>query len=85
MAAILFRFAKYVNVVDMDRRGDLKSFPDASSVSSYAEEALSWAVEYGLISGTLKNGKAYLDPQGNATRAQVASVLMRFNKMVVPN
>ena len=39
-----------------------------------------WAVENGIISGSLEGGKTYLDPKGDATRAQVASVLMRYLK-----
>ncbi len=39
---------------------------------------MSWAVAEGLISGTKVGGKDYLDPKGNATRAQVATILMRY-------
>ena len=41
---------------------------------------MGWAVENGIVSGITKNGKACLDPQGSATRAQVASILMRYLK-----
>jgi hypothetical protein len=50
-------------------------FSDYSQLSSWAGESASWAVNAGLISGT---GNSQLDPQGNATRAQVASILMRY-------
>ncbi len=54
--------------------GSLSSYPDAAAVSDWAVEAMSWAVDNGMISG--ENGM--LNPQGNATRAQVATILMRF-------
>lgn len=55
--------------------GSLSSFGDSASVSAYALEAVRWAVGEGLISGT---DAGLLDPQGSATRAQVATILMRF-------
>ena len=79
MAAILYRYAK-LNGVDVTKTADLKNFPDADKVTSYAKDAMAWAVESGIISGTPKGGKTYLDPTGNATRAQVASILMRYAK-----
>ena len=54
--------------------GSLDGFSDAGSVSGYAQEALRWAVETGLLAG---NGTALL-PQGEATRAEVAQMLKRF-------
>ena len=57
--------------------GSLDSFSDAASVSSYAVNAMQWAVANGIVNGS--NGK--LDPQNNATRAQVAAILMRFCEM----
>ena len=79
MAAILYRYAKR-NSVDVSKTADLKDFPDADKVASYAKDAMAWAVESGIISGTLKDGKTYLNPTGSATRAQVASILMRYAK-----
>lgn len=55
--------------------GSLSSFGDSASVSAYALEAVRWAVGEGLISGT---DAGLLAPQGSATRAQVATILMRF-------
>ena len=53
-------------------------------ISAYARRALAWANAEGLVSGTLaSDGETYLDPQGYATRAQVASILMRFVKNIV--
>lgn len=76
MAAILYRYAAKVGI-DTSGRDDLR-FPDAGKVSGYAASALQWAVSEGLVSGSRENGVTYLHPQGNATRAQVASILMRF-------
>ena len=77
MASILFRYAKLTGL-DTSKRGELAGFPDEGQVSSWAREALSWAVGEGIISGTAEGGRTILKPQGNATRAQVASILMRF-------
>ena len=77
LAAILYRYTEYKKG-DVSARADLSSFPDASKVSKYARDAMSWAVAEGLISGTKIDGKDYLDPKGNATRAQVATILMRY-------
>ena len=57
--------------------GSLNSFSDAASVNSYAANAMQWAVANGIVNGL--NGK--LNPQNNATRAQVAAILMRFCEM----
>ena len=73
MAAILYRYAKQPQT-----NGSLSSFPDASRVSGYAADAMRWTVEQKIIGGS--DGK--LDPQGNATRSQVAAILMRFIKNV---
>ena len=73
MAAILYRYAKQPQT-----SGSLSSFPDASRVSGYATDAMRWTVEQKIIGGS--DGR--LDPQGNATRAQVAAILMRFIKNV---
>ena len=57
--------------------GKLDNFSDSASVSSYAENAMQWAVANGIVNGS--NGK--LNPQDNATRAEVAAILMRFCEM----
>ena len=57
--------------------GKLDNFSDSASVSSYAADAMQWAVANGIVNGS--NGK--LNPQNNATRAQVAAILMRFCEM----
>lgn len=70
-------FARYaqLNSEEMEAKGDLTDFVDASSVSSYAVEAMTWAVESGLIQGTSKDT---LSPKSSSTRAQVAAILMRY-------
>ena len=73
MAAILYRYAQKKGF-DTTAQGNLNAFPDAAKVSSYATDAIAWTVGEGIING---NG-GRLDPQGNATRAQVATILMRF-------
>ena len=61
---------------------DLSTFPDAGSVSGWAKDALADAVALGLISGASNGGQTYLNPQGSATREQVATILMEFCKNV---
>ena len=58
----------------MSKSAALTAFSDADKVSGYAAEAMQWAVAEGLLQGS--NGK--LDPQGSATRAQVATMLHRY-------
>ena len=76
-AAILFRYAAKSGF-DTSARGNLDQYPDRGDVSGYAVEPLSWAVAEGLIKGTDNGNGILLDPQGNATRAQVATIIMRF-------
>ena len=70
------------NVLKMNRTwtpADLSTFPDGAQVSSWAKEAMQDAVALGLINGTkASDDKVYLDPQGSATRQQVATILMNF-------
>ena len=70
------------NVLKMNRTwtpADLSTFPDGAQVSSWAKEAMQDAVALGLINGTkASDDMVYLDPQGSATRQQVATILMNF-------
>ena len=59
-------------------RADLSAFPDGGKVSSWAMDATQWAVAEGLISGKGIDGTAYLQPQGNAIRAQIAQIFYNF-------
>ena len=80
LAAILYRYtAKYAP----DATGNaasLAAYPDAGSVSAYARDAMAWAVGNGLISGIPYGKTDYLEPGGSATRAQVATILMRYEQ-----
>ena len=70
------------HVLKMNRTwtpADLSTFPDGANVSGWAKEAMQDAVALGLINGTkAPDGLVYLDPQGSATRQQVATILMNF-------
>lgn len=81
-AEILYNYA-HSKGYDVSARADLTEFPDAASVSGWAEEALSWANAAGLINGTVRDGQTILDPQGSASRAQVAMILMNYVEHVV--
>ena len=74
MATILHRYAQHKEY-ETTVSGDVSSFTDGASVSSYAVEPMNWAVGTGLLSGV---GNNMLNPTGNATRAQAATILMRF-------
>ena len=74
MAAILYRYASFKGY-DVTGKADLAGFTDATQISDYAKDAMSWANQEGLIGGVSANT---LQPQGSATRAQVATILMRF-------
>lgn len=82
IAAILFRYAS-LKGVDTAARADLTAFPDAEKTSAYAHDALSWAVAAELVKGTKEGSTIYLDPQGSATRAQVAAILSRYAQNIV--
>ena len=70
LATMLWRYAGSPSVSN-----DLSNYTDAGTVSSYAQQAMAWCVEQGIIGGTTTTT---LSPQGPATRAQVATILMRF-------
>ena len=78
MATFLYRFANYMGY-STDNKADLSNFPDEGKVGSWAKDALAWANANGLITGSKgSDGVVRLDPQGKATREQVATILMRF-------
>ena len=74
MATVLYRYAQYKGA-DVSASGDLSGFVDSANVSSWAADAVKWAVGSGLVNGVEGNALA---PQGTSTRAQAATVLMRF-------
>lgn len=77
ITAVLMRYAEKKGC-DVSRRESIAYFPDNGSVSSYARETMAWAVAVRLMQGTKIGSNVCLDPQGSATRAQVASLLVRF-------
>ena len=79
MAAILYRYASHKGY-DLTTSNDLDSFVDAGDVSAWALSAMKWAVTKELITGVSSTS---LDPAGNASRAQVATILMRFVENIV--
>ena len=80
MATMLYRFAQYKGMDAVTLQENLTGYPDGGQVSDYAIPAMNWAVGQGLIAG-MENGT--LVPQGSATRAQVATILMRFCENVM--
>ena len=77
-AQMLYNYAQYKGY-DLTATGDLTQFPDAGSISSWAETALSWANGNGLINGH-ENGT--IDPKGSTIRAQAASIMANFDQNV---
>ena len=77
IATILYRYAQ-MNGMDVSTLGDLSVYPDVAKVSSYAKVPLQWASAQGLINGIPSGKVNILSPKTNATRAQIATILMRF-------
>ena len=77
-AVMLYKYARFKGY-DLTATGDLTQFPDAGSISSWAETALSWANGKGLINGH-ENGT--IDPKGGTIRAQAASIMANFDQNV---
>lgn len=80
LAVILYNYTKQFAPGSLTETGSLTGFPDAGSIPSWARTAMAWAVGNGLISGVGENGVSYLRPEGCATRAQVATILMNYDK-----
>jgi hypothetical protein len=79
MAAILYRYADYCG---LDRKAEdtrFRSFSDREQVSDYAEDAMIWATDRGIINGTEKG----LEPAAKATRAQVAQIVVNYSEKAV--
>ena len=79
IATMLYRYAQYKGY-DVSHRNDLTQFPDRNEASSWALDALKWAVAEGLISGAVKDNQTILLPQGEAARCQFATILYRFDQ-----
>lgn len=73
---MMYRYADFLGM-DTAASGSLSRFHDGSQVSPWASDAMKWAVRNGLISG---KSPTILDPKGNATRAEVATILQRMNR-----
>ena len=74
LAVVLYRYAQYEGR-DVSRRADLGAYKDGAKVSSWAKDAMSWAVAEGLITGSNQKN---LTPGGSTNRAQLAAILMRY-------
>ena len=79
IATMLYRYAKLIGL-DTDTKSDLAKFSDGDKTSSWAQEAMSWAVSVGLFQG---DEHGALNPTGEATRAQVAALVERLVKLIV--
>ena len=79
IAVMLCRYAAYLGM-DVSASDELSSFPDGDDASSWAKDAMSWAVKNGLVQG---RDDGTLDPAGTATRAEVATLLQRMIEFLV--
>ena len=75
MATMMYRYAEYKGY-SLEGGVDYSQYKDAANVSDFAKEAMSWAVGNGVITG--KYDETQLDPQGEASRAECAIIMMRF-------
>lgn len=84
IATIFCRYAESKGI-DTAKRADLSSYPDVAEISDYAKEAMAWVNAEGLIIGNKINDTVLLQPQRDATRAQVATIFMRYVNTFVEN
>ncbi|MPN23396.1 Endoglucanase [bioreactor metagenome] len=78
LATIMYNYAKYTGLSTVER-GGIQHFSDAEQTSPWATDALRWAVGIGLMQGDGNN----LNPKGDASRADVATIIMRFVEIMV--
>ena len=78
MVAILARYAEKFAPEKTGGSDELTAFADSASISSWAVNDMRWAVARKLMGGTTVGGKRYLNPQSNATRAEVAVILRQY-------
>lgn len=78
MAAIIYRYTELMEK-DTNQRGSIDSFTDSDKVQSWAREYLEWAVGASIITGKPDGDKFALAPKDSTTRAEIATVLMRYN------
>lgn len=79
MAVMLYRYARDFAGLPVPANGDLTAFPDRAAISSWARDALSWAVGHGILNGY---NDGTLSPGGTASRAEVAAMLQRFSALL---
>ena len=83
IATILYRYSKNTGAdVSVGGEVDLSGFEDRDRISSYASDAIEWAVDRGIINGM---SSTELNPRGLATRAQVAKMFMKFSEISEEN
>lgn len=83
IAAIIQRYAFNIDRKSVVATADLSAFPDAAAVSSYAVEPIKWCVEKGILTGKENTATKtfYLEPKSTATRAEAATMIMRYIKL----
>ena len=81
IVAIFSRYTAKFSPDKTEATAELTSFADSASVSDWALDDMKWAVAYKVINGSPSAGKLYLNPQGNATRAEVATILMQYRAL----
>jgi len=79
-AAILYRYAQYKKFNIIQTGKGIGAFDDRADISEYAEEAMAWCVNAGLINGVTDKR---IEPKGNATRAQVAAMMQRLCENII--
>ena len=75
MTVMMYRYANYMKY-DTSQKADFSKVQDVDFVNQFAKEAMEWAVGSGIITGT--EGGTKINPQGNANRAECATIIMRF-------
>lgn len=81
IVAIFSRYTAKFSPDKTEAAAELTGFADSASVSDWALDDMKWAVAYKVINGSPSDGKLYLNPQGNATRAEVATILMQYRAL----
>ena len=84
LVTFLKRYADYAGY-DTGARTNYSAFPDASTVPSWAKDAMSWAIAVGLVNGEVSHGVAYIHPMNSTSRAQIAVILLRFSQTKLEN
>lgn len=82
MITMLYRYCTDYKHMDTTARAELGRFSDGSTVSEYARDAMSWAIQSGLIQGMTQGSTMVLNPQGSTTRAECAAIIQRFMERI---